>query len=96
MQTPLAPLESGLKSLAQRGLLVQISPKRFYLPERLTAIADTVATLANQEPLTVRRFRDHTGIGRNIAIELLEYFDRRGYTRRHGDARTVVGELKLR
>ncbi len=96
MQTPLAPLESGLKGLAQRGLLVQISPKRFYLPERLTAIAATVATLANQEPLTVRRFRDHTGIGRNIAIELLEYFDRRGYTRRHGDARTVVGELKLR
>ena len=96
MQTPLAPLESGLKSLAQRGLLVQISPKRFYLPERLTAIAATVATLANQEPLTVRRFRDQTGIGRNIAIELLEYFDRRGYTRRHGDARTVVGELKLR
>ena len=96
MQTPLAPLESGLKGLTQRGLLVQISPKRFYLPERLTAIADTVATLANQEPLTVRRFRDHTGIGRNIAIELLEYFDRRGYTRRHGDARTVVGELKLR
>ena len=94
LQTPLAPLESGLKSLAQRGLLVQISPKRFYLPERLTAIAGQVATLANQEPLTVRRFRDHTGIGRNIAIELLEYFDRRGYTRRHGDARTVVGELK--
>ncbi|MYE51756.1 MAG: selenocysteine-specific translation elongation factor [Gammaproteobacteria bacterium] len=94
LQTPLAPLESGLKSLAQRGLLVQISPKRFYLPERLTAIAAQVATLANQEPLTVRRFRDHTGIGRNIAIELLEYFDRRGYTRRHGDARTVVGELK--
>ena len=94
LQTPLAPLESGLKSLAQRGLLVQISPKRFYLPERLTAIAAQVATLANQEPLTVRRFRDQTGIGRNIAIELLEYFDRRGYTRRHGDARTVVGELK--
>ncbi|MCZ0943856.1 MAG: selenocysteine-specific translation elongation factor [Gammaproteobacteria bacterium] len=94
LQTPLAPLESGLKSLAQRGLLVQISPKRFYLPERLTAIAAQVATLANQEPLTVRRFRDHTGIGRNIAIELLEHFDRRGYTRRYGDARTVVGELK--
>ena len=96
LQTPLAPLETGLKGLAQRGLLVQISPKRFYLPNRLTAIAATVATLAHQEPLTVRRFRDQTGIGRNIAIELLEYFDRRGYTRRHGDARTVVGELRLR
>ncbi len=96
LRTPLAPLESGLNDLAQRGLLVRISPKRFYLPERLTAIAAQTAILAQQEPLTVRRFRDHTGIGRNIAIELLEFFDRRGYTHRHGDARTVVGELQLR
>ncbi|MCY4344662.1 MAG: selenocysteine-specific translation elongation factor [Gammaproteobacteria bacterium] len=96
LHTPLTPLESGMNGLAQRGLLVRISPKRFYLPERLTAIAAQVATLAKQEPLTVRRFRDHTGIGRNIAIELLEHFDRRGYTRRQGDARMVVGELQLR
>ena len=94
LRTPLAPLESGLNGLAQRGLLVRISAKRFYLPERLAAIAAQVAALAEQEPLTVRRFRDHAGIGRNIAIELLEHFDRRGYTRRHGDARTVVGQFK--
>ena len=96
LRTPLGPLETALKGLAQRGLLVQISPKRFYLPERLTGIAATVTTLAEPEPLSVRRFRDRTGIGRNIAIELLEFFDRRGFTRRNGDVRTVVGELKLR
>ncbi len=93
---PLPRLNDGLNSLARRGLLVQVSAKRFYQPDRLTSIAQQVDALAAKEPLTVRRFRDSTGIGRNVAIELLEYFDGRGFTRRSGDTRTVVGPLKLR
>lgn len=92
---PINKLQAGLGALARRGLLVQVSAKRFYLPERLRAIAKQVAALAEQEPLSVRRFRDQTGIGRNIAIELLEFFDGQGFTKRAGDARMVVGELKL-
>ena len=37
--------------------------------------------------------RDVIGIGRNVVIEILEFFDRVGYTRRVGDAhrlRTLV------
>ena len=93
---PISKLQAGLGTLARRGLVVQVSAKRFYLPERLRAIAERVAALAEQEPLSVRRFRDQTGIGRNIAIELLEFFDGQGFTKRVGDARTVVGELRVR
>ena len=32
-------------------------------------------------------FRDASGIGRNVTIELLEYFDRVGLTRRVGNVR---------
>ena len=92
---PINKLQAGLGALAKRGLLVQVSAKRFYLPERLRAIAGQVAALAEQAPLSVRRFRDQIGIGRNIAIELLEFFDAQGFTKRVGDARRVVGELKL-
>lgn len=95
LRLPPPQLGAKLKGLAQRGLLVQISDKRFYLPERLLRIAAQVDELAKAEPLTVRRLRDHTGIGRNVAIELLEYLDSRGFTRRMGDVRTVVGQLKL-
>ena len=93
---PISKLQAGLGALARRGLVVQVSGKRFYLPQRLQAIAGQVAALAEQEPLSVRRFRDQTGIGRNIAIELLEFFDGQGFTKRVGDARTVVGELRVR
>ena len=93
---PINKLQAGLGALARRGRLVQVSAKRFYLPERLRAIAEQVAVLAEQEPLSVRRFRDRTGIGRNVAIELLEFFDGQGFTKRVGDARTVVGELRVR
>ena len=35
-------------------------------------------------------FRDRSGIGRNLTIQVLEYFDAAGLTRRIGDARIVV------
>ena len=95
LHIPPPHLNANLKGVAQRGLLVQVSDQRFYLPERLTSIAARVNELAKANPLTVRRFRDQTGIGRNVAIELLEYLDGRGFTRRIGDVRTVVGQLKL-
>ncbi|MGD8809772.1 MAG: SelB C-terminal domain-containing protein, partial [Gammaproteobacteria bacterium] len=36
-----------------------------------------------------RAFRDATGIGRNVAIQVLEFFDKLGLTRRDGDVRRI-------
>ena len=95
LRMPIAALDSGLKRLARRALLVQVSAKRFYLPERLARIARYTTDLAERAPFTVRNFRDATGIGRNIAIEVLEYFDGKGFTRRTGDTRAVVKAFEL-
>ena len=88
--TPIPKLDAGLKALANRGVLTRISAKRYYLPTHLETLADHVVTLANQAPFTVRQFRDAAGIGRNVAIEVLEFFDRKGFTRRSGDTRSVL------
>ena len=32
----------------------------------------------------MRQFRDASGMGRNVVIEVLEHFDRKGFTRRAG------------
>jgi len=40
----------------------------------------------------LRQFRDASGVGRNVVIEVLEHFDAKGFTRRAGDTRRVVGE----
>ena len=92
---PIAKLDIGLRNLAKRGLLAQVSAKRYYWPERLTRIAGYATGLAERAPFTVREFRDATGIGRNVAIEVLEYFDGKGVTRRTGDTRSVVKPLEL-
>jgi len=49
-----------------------------------------LAKLANGSTFTVREFRDQTGIGRNVAIEILEYFDGRGFTQRQGNERILL------
>ena len=90
LNTPIPKLDAGLKALANRGVLTRISDKRYYLPTHLETLADQAVTLANQAPFTVREFRDAAGIGRNVAIEVLEFFDRKGFTRRSGDTRSVL------
>jgi selenocysteine-specific elongation factor len=42
------------------------------------------------------RFRDRTGLGRKRAIQVLEFFDRVGYTRRARDAHRLRGDCLLR
>ena len=63
---------------------------RYYLPSQLKDVAKIVQRMAASEPLTVRGFRDETGIGRNVAIEVLEYFDSKGFTRRQGNDRIIL------
>jgi selenocysteine-specific elongation factor len=74
---------------------VNIASHRYYLPQQLVDIAKEIKSLAagNQKTkaFTVREFRDHTGIGRNVAIDVLEYFDGKGFTRRQENQRIVLG-----
>jgi selenocysteine-specific elongation factor len=39
--------------------------------------------------ITAAAFRDAAGIGRKVAIQILEFFDRLGYTRRLRDNHVV-------
>ena len=84
-----------MNELVKRGLLVNIASHRYYLPQQLVDIAKEIKSLAagNQKTkaFTVREFRDHTGIGRNVAIDVLEYFDGKGFTRRQENQRIVLG-----
>ncbi len=83
-------LEKDLKALAKRGYVVQVASHRFYLPRQLEAVAMHIRQLAANKPFSVREFRDRTSIGRNVAIEVLEYFDGRGFTRRQDNERIVL------
>lgn len=92
LKRPLAVLNADLKAPAAFGLAVRVSANRYFLPARLGELADIAIDLAAKAPFTARAFRDAAGVGRNIAIEVLEHFDGNGFTRRQGDTRQVVGE----
>ena len=92
LQRPFAALERQMRALPAFGLAIRISENRYYLPQRLLELAAVASELAAAGPFTVRQFRDAAGVGRNIVIEVLEHFDAKGFTRRDGDTRTVVGE----
>ena len=93
LAAPQKQLERELRVLAGKGELVQISANRFYLPAQLSPLAELAQKLDQSGPFTVREFRDAAGVGRNVAIEVLEYFDSRGFTKRADNTRRVVGEL---
>lgn len=88
-------LAKRLHPLVAKKLLIRISDTRYYLPGHLAQMADIARTLDAEGPFTVRQYRDATGIGRNVAIEVLEYFDRVGFTRRDEQIRRIIGELAL-
>ena len=83
-------IESDLKELTKRRLVTPVATHRYYLPKQLNQLAAVVKNMASDGPFSVKTFRDQTGIGRNVAIEILEYFDSRGFTRRQGNERVVL------
>ena len=74
------------------GLVVQVSKNRFMTQAGLAALAQTAESgLAARGTgrFTVADFRDWSGLGRNLSVEMLEYFDRAGFTRRAGNERVI-------
>ena len=86
-------LEAFLIRASRTGLVARVSGNRFFRPEalnRLRKIAETIAAESKDHAVTAPAFRDCTKIGRTVAIEVLEYFDRIKFTRRVGDAHQVI------
>ena len=85
-------LVPALGRLAHAGHIVAVAANRYFLPAHLAELAHLAEALAatdTDRTLTVRNFRDRSELGRNLAVEVLEYFDHLGFTRRKGDLRTV-------
>lgn len=85
-----------LRKLAKAGQINQVVHDLFYHPAALAELALLVRQLAQQAEaqaglpegsgsVGAATFRDASGLGRKRAIQVLEYFDRVGYTRRVGN-----------
>lgn len=84
-------LEAALSRAARQGMVVRVSKNRFFLPAMLRRLEEMARDEAQAVgTITAAAFRDRSGIGRNLTIEVLEYFDRIKFTRRVGDARVLM------
>ena len=82
-----AAARRALKQFATLGFVEEVAPDHFFLRGAVADAAAIMATLGDN--FGAARLRDRLDTGRKAAIELLEYFDRRGATVRRGDLRRV-------
>ncbi|MGE0700724.1 MAG: selenocysteine-specific translation elongation factor [Hyphomicrobiaceae bacterium] len=90
---PLGNIRKLLKTMARLGAVVEVATDRFFLKPALLDLgrmAREIAEASDTRTFTAAEFRDRAGSGRNVGIQILEHFDRRGLTLRQGDVRRVV------
>ena len=79
-----------LRKQVTQGGVYQVVRDLFYDRERIAELAEIVgAATREQGGVNAARFRDTLGVGRKRAIQILEFFDRVGYTRRVRDAHVL-------
>ncbi len=79
-----------LQRAARAGRVHRVAENRFFLPgtvERLVDLAVTLDEESEHHGFGAAAYRDRCGLGRNLTIEVLEFLDHAGYTRRAGDLR---------
>jgi selenocysteine-specific elongation factor len=79
-----------LRKCVAQGELYQIVRDLFYHPTCVRELRRVLKDLVDQHgALQAADYRDAIGVGRKRAIQILEFFDRVGYTRRTRDARVL-------
>ena len=77
---------------AKGGEVMKVTAERFYprtTLATLAAVAQATAQAQSSGMFTAAQYRDAIGVGRTLAIEILEFLDTLGITQRVGDARKM-------
>ena len=88
-----------LRKLARQGLVFQVVNDLFYAAQAIDELAVLLHTLSESADgqsgaVEAHIFRDATGLGRKRAIQILEFFNRMGYTRRVRDAHMLRPDMR--
>ncbi|WP_044873926.1 selenocysteine-specific translation elongation factor [Pseudomonas sp. LFM046] len=84
------------RKLARLGLLHQVVKDLFYPDDTIHQLTTLARQLQNEQgTIKAAAWRDRIRIGRKRSIQLLEYFDRIGFTRRIGDQRKIREDSAL-
>jgi len=82
-----------LRKAAARGDVYQVVRDLFYANECVVELAAILRELAQRDgKVEAAQYRDAVGLGRKRTVQLLEFFDRIGYTGRVRDAHVLRGD----
>lgn len=85
-----------LRRLARAGFVAEVVPDLFFARPALESLAAVACRQAADDGvIETSAYRDRVGLGRKRAIQILEYFDRVGLTRRVGDRRFIRPDSSL-
>ena len=86
-----------LRRLGRRGDVFPIVKDLYYARSSVARLAGIAQDLEREQGgIRAASFRDRTGLGRKRAIQVLEFFDRVGFTRRARDVHRLRGDCLLR
>jgi selenocysteine-specific elongation factor len=89
-KAPEDEVRSVLRKCVIQGAVYQIVRDLFYDRECMRELAQALQRVAQTHgTVEAARYRDAIGVGRKRAIQILEFFDRVGYTRRTRDVRVL-------
>ena len=77
---------------ARRGEVDEIALDHFFLADTVAEMAEIAMDIGHSAEagrFNAAEFRDRLDNGRKVAIQILEYFDRQGFTMRRGDWRRI-------
>ena len=79
-----------LRKLLTQGRVCQVVRDLYYDRERIGELAGMIRALSRESgSVNAAGFRDAAGLGRKRAVQILEFFDRVGYTRRFHDVHVL-------
>src|SRR5512146_481827 len=75
-----------LRGVARAGEVYLVAHDHYFTRDAVEKLSAIVRSMAEaHDRVRAAEFRDQIGVGRKLAIQILEFFDRIGYTRRTGD-----------
>jgi selenocysteine-specific elongation factor len=87
---PETEVRALLKTVARVGDVALVAHDHYFTTAAVRELADIAGEVAQQHGAArAAEFRDRIGTGRKLAIQILEFFDRVGYTRRVRDDHLV-------
>ncbi|MGO1616662.1 MAG: selenocysteine-specific translation elongation factor [Oceanisphaera sp.] len=89
LETPEQEIRQLARKLVQQGLLYQVRPDLFYHHQHIEQLATLLRDYPINQGVKAAELRDQLQLGRKRTLQILEFFQRIGYSRRLQDRHVI-------